>query len=85
MVKVYTQGRIYKVWPTFLGSSLVIHLSLKSKSAVILPWRAISKNFSPTKVGGNGSLFTPGHQAELHATLDHCEGSQLTKRLRGLH
>ena len=53
-------GRIYEVWPTFHSSALVIHPPLKGKSTVILPWRAIFKNFSPTKVGGNGSLFTPG-------------------------
>ena len=43
-------GRIYEVWPTFHGSVLVLHPPLKGKSTVILPWRAIFKNFSPTKV-----------------------------------
>ena len=52
-------GRIYEVWPTFHGSALVLHPPLKGKSTVILPWQAILKNFPPTKVGGNGSLFTP--------------------------
>ena len=37
----------------------VVHLPLKGKSTVILPQQAIFKNFSPIKVGGNGSLFTP--------------------------
>ena len=59
-------GRIYEVWPTFHGSALVFHPPLKGKSTVILPWRAIFKNFSPTKVGGNGSLFTP---AKLEMSL----------------
>ena len=56
---MYALGRIYDAWPTFHGSALVIHPPLKGKSTVILPWRAFFKNFSPTKVGGNGSLFTP--------------------------
>ena len=61
---MYAQGRIYEVWPTFHGSSLVIQPPLKGKSTVILPWQAIFKNFSPTKVGGNGSLFIPAtHEA----------------------
>ena len=40
-------------------AALVFHPPLKGKSTVILPWRAIFKNFSPTKVGGSESLFTP--------------------------
>ena len=59
MVKVCAQGIINEVWPTLNGSALVVHPPLKGKSTVILPWQAIFKNFSPTKVGGNGSLFTP--------------------------
>ena len=57
MVKVYAQGKIYKVWPTFHDSALVVHPPLKGRSTVILPWRAIFKKFSPTKVGGTLQLL----------------------------
>ena len=76
-------GRIYEVWPTFHGSALVLHPPLKGKSTVILPWRAIFKNFSPTKVGGNGSLFTPNtdrmSEEQLARLLEKLECQQCGK------
>ena len=59
----------FEVWPTFHGSALVLHPPLKGKSTVILPWQAIFKNFSPTKVRGHGSLFIPGFGTDMRRGL----------------